>query len=116
LYDFWSSGVDRSTGFRHKLRELRERAALTQPELARKADLSKDTVAQLEQGRYEPTWPTVLALADALGVSTEAFREPPAADVTPRGPGRPPKVEPPKVKPPKVEPPPAKLKGKTKRK
>jgi hypothetical protein len=35
------------------------------------------TVAKLERKEREqdPSWSTVLALADALGVSTEAFRE-----------------------------------------
>jgi len=30
-------------------------------------------VADLEQGRYEPSWPTVIVLAAALGVPVTAF-------------------------------------------
>ncbi len=77
-----------------KLREFRERAGLTQPQLAERAGLSKAGVADLEQGRREPTWGTVQALADALGVSCDDFRKPPAAGAPPRGRGRPPKGEP----------------------
>jgi hypothetical protein len=36
-------------------------------------------VAKLEQGIREPTWETAVALAQALGVSCEAFLQEPAA-------------------------------------
>src|SRR5579883_964244 len=62
-----------STGFAARLKELRERAGLSQDELADRADLYKFSVAKLEQGVREPTWATVLNLAHALGVSVEAF-------------------------------------------
>jgi DNA-binding XRE family transcriptional regulator len=83
-----------------KLKELRERAGFTQPVLAQMAGLSKGGLADLEQGRYNPNWTTVRALAAALGVTADAFDEPLAATTQPRGRGRPPKVEapPPKVK------------------
>ena len=45
--------------FAGRLRELRERAGLTQKDLADRAGVSKATVADLEQGRYEPSWPMV---------------------------------------------------------
>jgi putative transcriptional regulator len=77
--------------FPAKLKELREQADLTQQQLADRAGVSKATVADLEQGRYHPSWPTVVALADALGISTETFRQEPAAR-EPAGPGRPPKA------------------------
>jgi DNA-binding XRE family transcriptional regulator len=74
--------------FAGRLRELREGAALTQTELAEKAGLTREGVAQLETGRRKPAWETVLALCEALGCSCEAFTRPPAA--RPRaGPGRP---------------------------
>jgi transcriptional regulator with XRE-family HTH domain len=81
--------VDGATGFGGRLRELRAAAGLTQKRLAERASISRDTVAQLEQGRYEPTWPTVLALASALGVGVESFQTTPVAKAAPGGPGRP---------------------------
>jgi transcriptional regulator with XRE-family HTH domain len=64
--------------FAGRLKELRERAGWTQAELAQRAGLTKDGVAHLEQGRREPAWSTVLALADALGAGPQAFTEAPA--------------------------------------
>jgi transcriptional regulator with XRE-family HTH domain len=55
------------------LRELREKAGLTQEGLARKANLSLGYVAKLEGRRAQPSWATVKALAKALGVSCSAF-------------------------------------------
>lgn len=62
------------TGFAARLRALREAAELSQKELAERAGFHEFSVAKWEMGIREPTWPTVLALADALNVSTEAFR------------------------------------------
>ena len=82
------------TGFAQRLKALREAAGLTQAQLAGRADLYPFSVAKLEQGVQEPTWPTVLALARALGVNCLAFvpegepSEPPA-ETAKRGPGRP---------------------------
>ena len=76
--------------FAGRLKELREQARLTQPELADKAGLSKAGVADLEQGRREPSWATAVALAGALGVEVTAFLEMPA-DRPRTGRGRPPK-------------------------
>jgi transcriptional regulator with XRE-family HTH domain len=80
-----------STSFGGRLKELRETAGLTQKQLAEKASCNAFTVAKLERGVQEPAWPLVLALADALGVSTEEFRKPAKATPEPRR-GRPPKV------------------------
>jgi putative transcriptional regulator len=73
------------SGFGGRLKELRSRAGLTQPQLAERAGVSKATVADLEQGRYEPSWPMVLALAGALGVPLEDFRAGPSAPSAGRG-------------------------------
>ena len=78
------------TWFAGRLRELRETAALTQHQLADRADVSRDTLARLEAGRTIPSWDTVLAICSALGVSCEEFRQAPA-DAPRKGPGRPPK-------------------------
>jgi transcriptional regulator with XRE-family HTH domain len=79
----------RMNNFGRKLRELREQAGMTQPDLATKAGLSAGGVSQIEQGRREPGWSTVQALAAALGVNCLAFEDPPSAGTQPRGRGRP---------------------------
>src|SRR5262245_39705307 len=53
-----------------RIKELRERADLSQQELAVKADLSLSLVAKLEQGKKaDPRVSTVLALTGALAVT-----------------------------------------------
>jgi transcriptional regulator with XRE-family HTH domain len=74
--------------FPGRLRELREAAGLTQRDLADKIGVHVDAVARWEQGRREPSWATVLALAEALGVDCTAFTQAPAQR-PPAGPGRP---------------------------
>jgi transcriptional regulator with XRE-family HTH domain len=74
-----------------RLKELREAAGLTQPQLAERTGLSRAGVAHIEQGLRRPTWDTITKLAAALGVTPDAFSKPPSADVQPRGRGRPPK-------------------------
>lgn len=59
--------------FGERLRELREKAGLTQEALARAADTSLGNVRNYEQGIREPRWQVVFQLAKALGVSSEAF-------------------------------------------
>src|SRR5262245_28940275 len=76
--------------FAARLKELREGAGLTQPQLAERAGLSKAGVADLEQGRREPSWATAVALAEALGVDCLAFLQEPA-ERPETGRGRPPK-------------------------
>ncbi len=51
-----------------RLRDLRVRRALTQAELAEKADVGTNTVARLERNETEPHMSTLRKLADALGV------------------------------------------------
>ncbi len=57
------------------LRELRERAALSQQELAKRAGISKNAVGQLERGEFNPRPVTVRQLAEALGVRPEELWE-----------------------------------------
>jgi transcriptional regulator with XRE-family HTH domain len=61
--------------FSGMLRELRKQAGLSQEALARKANLSLATITKLEQGRVQPSWETVKALAEALGTSCQAFEQ-----------------------------------------
>jgi transcriptional regulator with XRE-family HTH domain len=63
--------------FASRLRRLRQEAGLTIQALADRAGMHRESVAQLERGRRKPTWASVLALADALDVSLEAFRDRP---------------------------------------
>ncbi len=61
--------------FGERLKTLRTAKGLTQEGLARAADLSSATVAKLEHVKgMDPSWSTVVKLADALNVSTDAFR------------------------------------------
>ena len=74
--------------FGPRLRELRAEKGWTQQQLADAAGLAVGIVRKLEQRENKPTWETALALADALGVSCEAFTRPPA-ESPPARPGRP---------------------------
>ena len=74
--------------FSGRLRELRERAGLTQQQLAEKAGLSQRAVSHWEQGLREPSWGNVIALTKALDVDANAFLQPPQA-VAEVKPGRP---------------------------
>jgi transcriptional regulator with XRE-family HTH domain len=74
--------------FAERLRELRSEAGLTQEQLAERAGVKRDAVARWERGNREPSWSNVIALADALAVSTEAFRQEPGPAPTPQR-GRP---------------------------
>ncbi len=59
-----------------RLKGLRDKAGLSQQDLATKADLSVSLVAKLEQGKKaDPRASTLLALADALGVKPGALLE-----------------------------------------
>jgi transcriptional regulator with XRE-family HTH domain len=51
-----------------RLKDLRVRRALTQEELAEKADVGTNTVARLERNETEPHMSTLSKLAQALGV------------------------------------------------
>ena len=55
-----------------RLRELRERAGLSQERLAAQADVAVSTVRKIETGAVvEPGYFTIMALIDVLGTSTE---------------------------------------------
>jgi transcriptional regulator with XRE-family HTH domain len=51
-----------------ELRKARQRAGLTQEELAFRADVSRNYVSMLELDQKSPTVQTLMKLADALGV------------------------------------------------
>ena len=64
--------------FPGRLRELRQEKGLTQPQLAKRAEISTRQVSRLETGEQVATWPTVLRLAHALRVKVTAFLKPAA--------------------------------------
>jgi transcriptional regulator with XRE-family HTH domain len=84
--------VDSKIQFGPRLKELRIAAGLSRNQLAEKTGgvVLVRTVEALEQGRNYPSWPAVLALAAALGVTPDAFTVPPTS-AEPQGRGRPPK-------------------------
>jgi transcriptional regulator with XRE-family HTH domain len=58
--------------FGGRLKKLREEAGLTQRELAERAEVSLSIVFQIEQGaKKDPRISTLVALAEALGVSVD---------------------------------------------
>src|SRR4249920_182112 len=61
-----------SMSFGEQLRQYRERAGLTQEELAAKAGLTAKAISALERAERRSPYPqTVRALADALGLSQD---------------------------------------------
>lgn len=61
--------------FAEKLKSLMEERGLTAYALAKKSDVSTQTLSKLLQGAYGPSWDTVQKLAKALGVDCRAFAE-----------------------------------------
>jgi transcriptional regulator with XRE-family HTH domain len=80
-----------SDRFPVRLKELREAAGLTQQQLADRSKLALGVIRKLERGANGPTWATVCALTDALGVDCTAFTQTPASDGLQLRMGRPPK-------------------------
>jgi transcriptional regulator with XRE-family HTH domain len=67
--------------FNERLKALREKAKLTQEELARAAGLGVDTIRKLEQTNADPKLTTFIALVRALGVGLDDL----AGVKTPKG-------------------------------
>jgi len=63
------------------IRRERDRAGLSVTELARRADIAKSTLSQLESGVGNPSIETLWALAVALDVPVSRLIEPPRARV-----------------------------------
>lgn len=56
----------------NRIRELRERGALTQEELAERVHVSRQTINSLENGRYNPSILLAAKIARAFHASIEA--------------------------------------------
>ena len=65
-----------------RLKDVRQRKALTQQQLAEKAGVNRVTIARIEGGKDEPFPTTVRKVADALGVEPEELLAPVAESVT----------------------------------
>ena len=61
--------------FPARLRAIRSARGMSQKQLSDAAGVSQNAVSQWEAGIREPLWANVVALAAALGVSTDAFLE-----------------------------------------
>ena len=61
--------------FAEKLKELREKAKLTQVQLADKAGIPVGTLRNHEQENRNPSVPHLFQLADALNVSLDEFKD-----------------------------------------
>ncbi len=66
-----------------RVRACRQERGLTQAELAESLDVSVAYVSLIERGLRNPPYVTLLAIANALGVS--------ARELVPEGPGKPPR-------------------------
>lgn len=74
--------MDGAVSFAERLRHLRERAGLSQEELAERAGLTPNAISALERGARRHPYPnTVRALADVLGLLDEE-RSPTAPRMT----------------------------------
>jgi transcriptional regulator with XRE-family HTH domain len=91
--------------FAGRLRELRDAKRLSREQLAERAGMKVGGIRDLEQGVRSPTWKTVLALCQALGVEVGEFAKEPTTQHEPRR-GRPRKAAPeePAVKRPRGRP------------
>jgi transcriptional regulator with XRE-family HTH domain len=70
--------------FAQRLKALRAEAALSQAVLARRAGVGASTLRQFEYGLREPTYGTLVKLAQGLGVSLAAFDPPEPAPKRPK--------------------------------
>jgi transcriptional regulator with XRE-family HTH domain len=61
--------------FGERLKFLRERAGLSQPQLAQRAGLPVGNIRNYEQSLRQPLWVAVFKLSDALGVPVEQWRD-----------------------------------------
>jgi transcriptional regulator with XRE-family HTH domain len=59
-----------------RLKDVRQRKALTQQQLADRAGVNRVTIARIEGGKDEPFPTTVRKVADALGIDPEELLEP----------------------------------------
>jgi DNA-binding XRE family transcriptional regulator len=61
--------------FAERLQQLRDKAGLTQQQLADASGVNVWTIRGYEQGRREPNWKGAIQIAAALRVPVEAFAD-----------------------------------------
>ncbi|MEP6634294.1 MAG: helix-turn-helix transcriptional regulator [Luteimonas sp.] len=59
-----------------RMRELRERRAWSQAELAERLSVSRQTVNAIETGKYDPSLPLAFAIAALFGLRIEDIFHP----------------------------------------
>lgn len=57
--------------FPEKLKALRLKNGLTQDELGEKLYLSRTSISYYEQGKFEPSIETIIAVADLFNITTD---------------------------------------------
>lgn len=72
--------ADADARFRENLQRLLAEKGLLPAELSRRSGVHKMTLSRIIRGMHGTSWEDVCAIADALGVKTEAFREPTRAE------------------------------------
>ncbi len=60
---------------KNHVRERRLRQGLTQEELARSVEVSRQSINSIERGRYTPSLPLALRFAQVFGCSTDELFE-----------------------------------------
>ena len=55
----------------NRVRELRDQQGMTQKDLAGHAGVSRQSIISIERGRYVPSLPLALKLAEIFGCSTD---------------------------------------------
>lgn len=57
--------------FPEKLKALRLKHKLTQDELGKKLYLSRTSISNYEQGKFEPNIETIIAISDLFNITTD---------------------------------------------
>ncbi len=61
---------------RNQMAALREKRSMTQADLARLLDVSRQTVISIEKGRYAPSLPLAFRIAAVFGLTIEEIFTP----------------------------------------
>lgn len=56
---------------RNRVRELRTERGWTQADLAKRLDVSRNSVIAIENGKYDPSLPLAFQISDAFGLPIE---------------------------------------------
>lgn len=61
----------RLIAMKNRVRELRTERGWTQADLAKRLDVSRNSVIAIENGKYDPSLPLAFAISDAFGLTIE---------------------------------------------